>query len=158
MSVFNQLEILGVMLVAGALSALIGFEREVKGKPAGLRTHILVGSAAALIVSIGPELVNFFEPSTDPGSLNVDPTRVIQAIVIAIGFIGGGAVLKNEDKMEVKHLTTAASILFSATIGILVAIHLWWVATGAALIVVVVNYTLRILERRYIKHSNYKGD
>ena len=96
------------LLVAGLMGAIIGYDRERKASPAGFRTHILVALGAALFV-IGPAHSGF---SAD------DVSRVVQGIVAGIGFLGAGAILKQDANLTVKGLTTAASIWLTAAIGI----------------------------------------
>jgi len=90
--------------VAMVLGAIIGFQREQFGKPAGLRTHILVAMGSALFVIAAVE----FDMSSDGVS------RVIQGLAAGIGFIGAGAILKLSQHREIQGLTTAASIWATA--------------------------------------------
>ncbi len=92
------------ILYAGLLGAIIGFEREVHDKPAGLRTHTLVAAGAALFTVLS--LVAF------PGA---DPARVAANIVVGIGFIGAGTILQRGG--GVQGITTAASLWLSAAVG-----------------------------------------
>ena len=87
------------------LSGIVGLEREVKIKPAGLRTHILVGMGSTILTILSLEAF--------PGS---DPARVAAAIVVGMGFIGAGAILKTEEKIS--GLTTAATLWITAAIGL----------------------------------------
>lgn len=96
------------LLAAAMLGAIIGFQREKAGKPAGLRTHILVclGTAVFILACSGVGM------SLDALS------RVIQGIVTGIGFIGAGAILKLDDQLDIKGLTTAAGVWMTAAIGV----------------------------------------
>lgn len=87
------------------LGGIVGLEREVKIKPAGLRTHILVGLASTLLIILSLEAF--------PGS---DRARIAAAVVLGMGFIGAGAILKTENKIS--GLTTAASLWITAAIGV----------------------------------------
>lgn len=100
------------LLMAMLLGAVIGLQRERTGKPAGLRTHMLVSLGAALLV-VAP-----IEFGMDSDALS----RVIQGLVTGIGFLGGGAILKLQDKREVEGLTTAAGIWMTAAIGMAVGL------------------------------------
>ena len=104
-----QVDLILRLLLAAFLGAAIGFEREVHGHPAGLRTHTLVALGSALFT----ELSIYGFPS-EPGQ-PVDPTRIAAQIVTGIGFLGGGAILK--EGLNVKGLTTAASLWAGAAIG-----------------------------------------
>lgn len=94
--------------VAAVLGALLGIEREAKGKAAGVRTHMLVAVSCALFVLI-PQM---------SGTANADMTRVIQGVIAGIGFLGAGAIIKGRDDESVRGLTTAAGIFMTAAIGI----------------------------------------
>ena len=96
------------LLTAMILGALIGAQRERSGKPAGLRTHMLVAMGGALFV-LAP-----LEAGMELNGIS----RVIQGIVTGIGFIGAGAILKLQDKREIEGLTTAAGIWMTAAVGI----------------------------------------
>jgi len=106
------------LLTAMILGALVGAQRERSGKPAGLRTHMLVAMGGALFVlaplEAGMELEGI--------------SRVIQGIVTGIGFIGAGAILKLQDKREVEGLTTAAGIWMTAAVGIAAGLGRWGLA------------------------------
>ncbi len=94
--------------VAAVLGALLGIEREAKGKAAGVRTHMLVAVSCALFVLI-PQM---------SGTANADMTRVIQGVIAGIGFLGAGAIIKGRDDESVRGLTTAAGIFMTAAIGV----------------------------------------
>lgn len=96
------------LTLAVALGAAIGYERERRGKDAGLRTHMLVSLGAAIFVLV---------PITS-GMPATDISRVMQGIIAGIGFLGAGAILKQEKDREVSGLTTAASIWVAAAIGL----------------------------------------
>lgn len=141
----------GVLLVAIAviLSGLVGWEREADDKPAGFRTHMLVGGASAMLVILGETMAVEFNSNDRIGeSVRVDPIRVLQAIVVGISFIGAGTILKVEADKRVRYLTTAASVLFCAGIGIAVALHEVLFAAGTTLLVLVINHALGYLEKR----------
>jgi len=96
-------------LLAVALGAAIGFQRERAGKAAGLRTHILVGSGAALFTLVS--IYGF-------GAEGVDISRVAAGVVVGVGFIGAGVILRGQREEEVAGLTTAATIWITAAIGL----------------------------------------
>ena len=106
------------LLIAMILGALVGAQRESIGKPAGLRTHMLVAMGAALFVLAPLE-----------AGMELDGiSRVIQGIVTGIGFIGAGAILKLQEKREIEGLTTAAGIWMTAAIGIAAGLGRWGLA------------------------------
>lgn len=136
---------LGVrMLVAAALGAGIGLEREIHEHPAGMRTHLLVslGSAIFTILSIyGFEgiLANGISPT-------VDPTRIAAQIVSGIGFLGAGAILKYGT--SIRGLTTAASLWTTAAIGMAAGAGEWLIAAVGTFIVVFSLWPLNALVAR----------
>lgn len=95
------------LLIAAMLGGVLGYEREKKGKPAGVRTHMLVAIGAALFVLIPQQA----------GVSERDMTRVLQGLVAGVGFLGAGAIIRGGDNGEVKGLTTAAGIWLTAAIG-----------------------------------------
>ena len=102
-----------VRLLAAVLAGgIIGFQREVSGKAAGLRTHILVCAGTALFVLAAVNI----------GMQQDALSRVIQGLVTGIGFLGAGAILKVESSHQIKGLTTAAGIWMTAAIGIAIGV------------------------------------
>ncbi len=144
----QQFEILLQALVALLLGGLLGWEREAAGKWAGLRTHMLVCLAALLFVRLGQVLIAD-SAARFPGSyLRTDPTRLIEAIAVGISFIGAGTIFRDPQDARKKGLTTAASLLATAPIGIAVALNLYLVAGVVTLVVLFILHTLHRLERR----------
>jgi putative Mg2+ transporter-C (MgtC) family protein len=96
------------LLMAALLGGILGFEREQRGKAAGIRTHMLVAIGAALFVLIPQQA----------GISNAELSRVVQGVIAGIGFLGAGAILKGNDEKHLKGLTTAAGIWLTAAIGV----------------------------------------
>jgi putative Mg2+ transporter-C (MgtC) family protein len=130
--VAQQLDISLRLLVAAALGAIIGLEREIHAHPAGMRTHLLVslGSAAFTVVSI----FVFETPPSPNGTIPTDPSRVAAQIVSGIGFLGAGAILKYGG--SVRGLTTAASLWATAAVGMAAGGAAWIVAAVTTAIIV----------------------
>ena len=124
------------LVTAAILGGLLGAERESMGKPAGLRTHILVALGAALFV-IGP-----YQAGLGEGDLG----RIIQGVAAGIGFIGAGTILKMTEREEIKGLTTAASIWLTAAIGVAAAAGPLWVAFICATCAWIVLYSFGKIE------------
>jgi putative Mg2+ transporter-C (MgtC) family protein len=124
------------LVIAMVLGAVIGLQRERTGKPAGLRTHILVCLGATLLI-VAPS-----EFGMDSDGLS----RVIQGLVTGIGFIGGGAILKLEEKREVEGLTTAAGIWMTAAIGLAVGLGRLGLAVISTMLTWITLSLLRQLE------------
>lgn len=102
------------LVLAFLVGAFIGTERKIRHKPAGLRTHALVGLGAALFTIIS--VYGFLEFSGPPYfRTNMDPARIAAQIVVGVGFIGGGLIFREDNK--VSGLTTAASIWLTAGLG-----------------------------------------
>src|SRR3989338_8486867 len=97
--------------------ALLGYERETQGKPAGIKTHAFVSGASCLFVVLSISIARQFADAMGPDLVNVDPIRIIQSIILGVSFIGAGTIIK--DKSDRVHgLTTAASLLLVVAIGI----------------------------------------
>lgn len=152
----EELDILLKVVVAVCLGGVIGIERELAKKPAGIRTHMFVAGAATLVMSISTLLIHEFNDTF--GKVQSDPVRVIEAIIVGISFIGAGTVLKSEKDHNVYYLTTAASILFAAGIGITVALERYALAIGLTLLVILVNSAVGNLEQKYLGKSKRHTD
>jgi putative Mg2+ transporter-C (MgtC) family protein len=123
------------LILAAALGAVIGVNRELHRKPAGFRTHALVSLGAALMSTIGLALTQF-HGGQDPTAIS----RILQGIVTGVGFIGGGVILRRDDLRGMHGLSTAASIWIVAAAGVAAGCGLWraGVATvGLALLILV---------------------
>jgi putative Mg2+ transporter-C (MgtC) family protein len=138
-----QWELAVRVLAAAILGGAVGFEREYHDQPAGFRTHILVSLGAALFTLIGTYGLEMFSNGTQ-GSLNLDPSRVTAQIVSGIGFLGAGAILRYG--LNVRGLTTAASLWVTAAIGAAVAIGYWWAAGMVTVAVLAALYGLKWVE------------
>ena len=135
---------LGKLMLAVLLGGVIGFERELAARPAGLRTHMLVAGAATLLVVLAERLVRAFQPAE---VVTHDPVRVIEAIIVGISFLGAGTIFRTKEAGEpVQGLTTAASVLFTAVIGIGVALEAYVLVVGAVVLILIINFGLRRLE------------
>jgi putative Mg2+ transporter-C (MgtC) family protein len=139
-------ESLQTIAIAAGLGALVGAEREYAGKPAGLRTHMLVCTTAAFFVVLGFSVVEGFSEETGVG-VQADPIRILQAIVIGISFLGAGTILQDRSG-EVEGLTTAASVLMTASIGAAVALGHTILAAIVAVAMVVLVSSLGVLETK----------
>jgi putative Mg2+ transporter-C (MgtC) family protein len=126
------------LVVAVALGAVLGYDRERRDSPAGLRTYMLVALGAALFI-IAPSLAGL-----SPDELG----RVLQGVVAGIGFLGAGAIIKVSRREEVKGLTTAAGIWATAAIAITVALgKIWTAVVVTAIAYAVLALLVRVEER-----------
>lgn len=129
------LEMILRFLLAVALGAGIGYQRERAGKAAGLRTHILVSSGAALFT-----LVSIYGFS---GAI-VDISRVAAGVVVGIGFIGAGVILRGQREKEVAGLTTAATIWITAAIGLAAGAGMYLISVIATAVAVGVLFLPKV--------------
>jgi putative Mg2+ transporter-C (MgtC) family protein len=133
------------------LGSVLGLNRELHGKAAGLRTHALVcvGAALATLLALGP-----LDHPTDPNAVS----RVIQGLLTGIGFLGAGVILR--DPMgHVTGLTTAATIWICAVLGIVCGLGYWWLLGISVVITLLVLLFGRPLERlaERIFHRHISG-
>lgn len=153
MDITEQLFIFLDIFITCILTSLVGIEREEAHKPAGIRTNMIVGASSCLFVSIIPSLIDFVQFSNFYDKVTPDPIRALQAIVIGIGFIGAGTIIKRGSENSVSGLTTAATLLFSAGIGITVACQLYVLAVCITLLLLFINRGIE----KIIKHSPIKN-
>lgn len=139
----QQLALVGQVLAAMVLGGLIGFERELAHKPAGFRTHMLVAAATALFAGLGLALTGQFAARFPSGSFSADPVRVLQAIVIGVSFLGAGTIF-HRDGGGVEGLTTAATVLLAAGVGLACALERYLSAAGVTVLALLV---LRVTKR-----------
>ncbi len=134
-------------ITAVLLGGIVGIQREKVGKPAGLRTHMLVCLGTAVVVlgcsGIGMDMDGL--------------SRVIQGIVTGIGFIGAGTILKLTDQREIQGLTTAAGLWMTAAIGVAVGLGALGIAVIATVLMVIV-LSLQGLEDYLNKRGQNQGD
>ena len=135
------------LLIAAGLGALVGLEREWRDQPAGLRTHILVSTGACLFALISAFGFESFIGRASTEAVRVDVTRVASQIVVGIGFIGGGTILRHGT--SVHGLTTAASMWVTAAVGTAVALGFTLGALTTTAIALVSLALLRPFKRRF---------
>ncbi len=135
-----RLELLGRLVLATLLGGLIGLERERSGKPAGLRTNVLICVGATLLTEISIVITHYGAPITQP-----DPARISAQIVSGIGFLGAGTII--QARGHVTGLTTAATLWVVAAIGIAVGGRAYVEAVGATALVLVILAPMSWVER-----------
>lgn len=126
------------LIAATVFGAIVGFERERAGKPAGLRTHTLVCLGTAIFVLVCGGV----------GMSSDGLSRVIQGIVTGIGFIGAGSILKLSEERDIRGLTTAAGIWMTAAIGVGVGLGSLGVAGLSTLLAVIILAVVGAVEAR----------
>lgn len=132
------------LILAAACGAAIGFEREWRNRPAGLRTHILVCLAAAAFAVLAIEMVN--QPALDRDGVQLDPLRIIEAVTSGVAFLAAGVVIVARG--EIHGLTTGAGLWLAGAIGVAVGLGLWQIALFATLLALLVLGLLHALTRR----------
>jgi putative Mg2+ transporter-C (MgtC) family protein len=132
------------LVLAILLGGVIGFERERRGKPAGLRTHMLVSVAAAVYVMAAQEMaLRAGEP--------VDSVRAMAGVAQGVGFLGAGVIL--QARGEVRWLTTAAALWAAAAVGLGVAMGMYYMVALASVLVWIILRWFDVLEKRYVTRS-----
>ena len=140
------LDILLKLVVAAVLGGLVGIEREMFRKPAGIRTHVLVSIGSCLMMLLSKSF-SFF-----PGA---DPSRIAAGVVTGIGFLGAGIIIHYGG--NIKGLTTASSLWVVSGIGLAVGFGYWTGAIITTLIVLFVLVFLKTLRNKVFKRGEYKG-
>jgi len=138
------------LCIAALLSGLIGYEREIHGRLAGFRTHILVGVGSTLIMLTSMHIFDIYKGVAVP-----DPGRIAAQVVSGIGFLGAGTIIRF--KASVRGLTTAASLWTVAGIGLAVGAGLFVPAAATTVIVLAALFFLNRLEKIMIRKDWYKS-
>jgi putative Mg2+ transporter-C (MgtC) family protein len=144
-------DVLVRILVAAALGGIVGIERELRDQPAGFRTHMLVSLGACLFTLVGAFGFQGLTGDQDVAAVNADVTRVASQVVVGIGFLGGGAILRHGS--TIRGLTTAASLWVTAAVGLAVGMGFYFGATAVAIVAVVALAGLKPIERRFLRGS-----
>jgi putative Mg2+ transporter-C (MgtC) family protein len=146
MTSISDLELVQRLILAAALGAALGFERELRQKSAGLRTNILIAVGAALFTLTSVEMAE---------AAGADPTRIAAQIVTGIGFLGAGAIMRTGS--GVQGLTTAATVWVNAAVGVAAGggkMHLAIIGTAVTLAALLM---LAPVERRLERFARRKG-
>ncbi len=143
----SDLEMVGRLALATVLGGMIGMEREMRGQPAGLRTHMVVAIGACLIM-----MVSFYVHEQDPA--RSDPGRIAAQVVAGIGFLGAGAIIRFG--MSIKGLTTAACLWTAAGIGLSVGCGYWRGALGATGFVLLATFVFEKIEKTILHGRSFR--
>ena len=135
------------LLIAAILGGLLGYEREQKGKAAGLRTHMLVALGSALFVLI----------PLQAGASTADLTRVVQGLVAGVGFLGAGAIIMGNRQQDTKGMTTAAGIWLTAAIGVAVGMGRESTAVLSTFLALVILYFIPKVESMFKHREGANG-
>ena len=143
-------EFLRICLAAG-LGAAVGLEREIREHEAGLRTHMLVAVGSALFTLVSAYGFGEFFAQSGP-VVPVDPTRIAAQIVTGIGFLGAGAIIRQG--MNVRGLTTAATLWAVAAIGLACGAGYYAGAVATTVVVLIALWPVKILARRILDRES----
>jgi len=143
-SIQRELFILVEVFGAAVLGGIVGVDRELCKRPAGVRTHMLVAASAALFVGVGQSLA---QNAHMQEGFSIDPVRIIQAVVAGVSFLGAGTIFRSRHGEYVEGLTTAATLLLCAGLGVSVALRQWVTAVGVTALALLILRGVVPLER-----------
>tara|TARA_B100000749_G_scaffold250630_1_gene215827 strand:- start:1861 stop:2313 length:453 start_codon:yes stop_codon:yes gene_type:complete len=135
------------LLMAAGLALLLGLERELRRKPAGLRSHMLVSVGAAAFILIGLHIL-MTTAEGDP-SARIDPSRIVEGVIGGIGFLGAGCIIQSRG--SVQGITTGASIWISGAIGVACGLGTLVLATMVTVLALIIVVVLGRFERDVIE-------
>lgn len=141
------------LLVAAVLGALIGLEREIKNHPAGLRTHMLVSTAAAAFTVMTFEIYHEMVDLGGDTIARLDPIRVIEAVTAGVAFLAAGAIIRSGSG-DIKGLTTGAAMWMAGAIGVASGAGFFSVAVFATVLVLVITIVLGQIEKRFLENKD----
>lgn len=141
----TQLWVVAGAAYAMALGGVIGYERELRNRPAGFRTHMLVAGAAALLVGLGRLVLHDSDDAI--AGLRVDPLRLVEAVIAGVAFIGAGTIFAHRRGTAIAGITTASSLLMVAVIGVAAGFRYHVAAAAATLLTLLVLTVLKLAER-----------
>jgi putative Mg2+ transporter-C (MgtC) family protein len=144
---FEDASLLLRLCLAMVCAGVLGLEREAKNKPAGLRTHVLVGVSGAFFVVLG-DLMMARAVLQGLRDLRLDPLVVLSAVVSGVSFLGAGAIFFSNASSRPHGLTSASSLLAAAAVGVACGIERYALAFGATLLYLFALHVLKHVERR----------
>ena len=147
----EQLTTVGIAALAALFGALIGFEREMWGKPAGLRTHALIAFACAMFIEVGRFLIDFYAAGHPTEALRIEVFGILSGVAFAIGIVASGTVARVGG--EVKNLTTAGTVLCAGIVGVATGLRQLIIAAAGTAVVVSINLAGGWYEQRYLHHD-----
>lgn len=143
------LEMLTRLSAASGLALVLGIEREFRGKPAGLRSHMLVALGAAAFLLVGLEIL--YATAGGDSSARIDPTRIVEGVIGGIGFLGAGSIIRSGT--SVQGITTGASIWLAGAIGIAAGVGDLALATMVTVLALIIMTVLGAIERTLPWHK-----
>jgi putative Mg2+ transporter-C (MgtC) family protein len=152
MGMVFDLDMITRLVLASVLGGLIGLEREIHGRPAGFRTHLLVSLGSCLFTIASIDFYRLYGNFSGTVPVGVDAGRIAAQIVSGIGFLGAGAIIK--EKASIRGLTTAACLWVAAAIGLACGTGLYPAATTVTVLAVLSLLLLKKVENR-LRRDNY---
>ncbi len=149
----NQWWVIAGTAYAMVLGGVIGYEREMKDRPAGFRTHMLVAGAATLLIEIG-ELLMFDSRYRGSTFITIDPLRLVESVVSGVAFIGAGTIFAARSGATVAGITTAASLLMVAIVGVAVGFGYYLLSLAVTMLTLLVLTVLNLTEHRKRKQAD----
>jgi putative Mg2+ transporter-C (MgtC) family protein len=140
-----NLEAILRLVMASVMGAMLGLDREMHGRSAGLRTHLLVSVGAALAMVVSVNFGRVFGPSVMP-HVQVDPARVAYGVMAGVGFLGAGTIM--HQGLGIRGLTTAATLWCAAALGLANGFGMFAIALGGTVIMLAALRSLEYLERK----------
>lgn len=144
----EQLWVIGNTAIAMVLGGLVGVEREMSNRPAGFRTHMLVAGASALLLGIGMTWLQHAREIAPGMEVQSDPLRLVEAVVAGVAFIGAGTIFSRGQRQTIAGITTAASLLMVAVIGVAAGLGYHLLAIGATGLTLMTLTVLRWFDRK----------
>lgn len=149
----NAYEVLFRLVLAAVLGGVVGFEREVHGRPAGIRTYLLLCMGSALIMVVSEFLFLKYEAKGLADILRADPGRIAAQAITGIGFLGAGVILRYKD--SIRGLTTAACVWVACAVGLAIGAGFYLFGSAVTVLTLVSLVGLKIFERS-LKKDWYK--
>jgi putative Mg2+ transporter-C (MgtC) family protein len=147
MAWIDQLNVILATGLAMLLGGAIGIERELKNRPAGFRTHMLVAGSAALLLGIGMLWLRDGREAIGELRIVSDPLRLVEAVIAGVAFIGAGTIFSRRGERSVAGITTAASLLMVAVIGVATGLGYHVLAIAATVLTLTILTLLRTLDQ-----------
>jgi putative Mg2+ transporter-C (MgtC) family protein len=142
-------EFLGRLVLAALLGGAVGLEREIHGRPAGIRTYLILSMGTALLMVLSEYLLVYYQGRYPTLGLPGDPGRIAGQAITGIGFLGGGVIIRYKD--SIRGLTTAACVWLVCSVGLAVGAGFYVVGVAATLLTLLALIGLKAWERRMKK-------
>lgn len=146
---YEWFDTLGRLLAAVVFGGVIGINRDIRNKPAGMRTHALISLGAAMVI-----VVIIKSSHNDATAVS----RVIQGLLTGIGFIGGGVIMHYTAEHRVAGLTTAATIWMAIVLGIICGMGYGWIALVGMVLVLIILTIGRVVEQLFARNHRQQDD